>query len=199
MRPFAESDGHDLPRLVDELVPRGAAMGDDVVVVFEDAVREPVVAQELPDVFHGVQFRRTRRQEHQGDVVRHFELRRDVPSGLIEDEHGMRSLIDGLADLGEMLLHGFGITIGQDKARTLSLPRADGPEDVGPHGALIQGCGGSGSATRPPPRDLVLLAYARFVGPPELEVGAAREPASDFRQSGGEVFLKASASSSFWA
>lgn len=51
MRPFAESDGHDLPRLVDELVPCGAAMGDDVVVVLEDTVGEPVVAHELCQTF----------------------------------------------------------------------------------------------------------------------------------------------------
>lgn len=44
----------------------------------------------------------------------------------------MRAVIDAPADLGEVLLHGLGIAIGQNQARALSLPRADGPEDVGP-------------------------------------------------------------------
>ena len=49
--PSSHSDGHDPPRLIDELVPGVAAVVDDLVVGFEDAVREPIVADELPDVF----------------------------------------------------------------------------------------------------------------------------------------------------
>jgi hypothetical protein len=56
MSPNSESNRHDPPRLVDKLVPSEAAMVDDVVVGFEDAVREPVVTHELPDVFDRVQF-----------------------------------------------------------------------------------------------------------------------------------------------
>ena len=37
MGPFAHSDGHDFPRLVDELVPGVATAIDDLVVGFEDA------------------------------------------------------------------------------------------------------------------------------------------------------------------
>jgi hypothetical protein len=32
MRPIAQCDGHDAPRLIDELVPGVAAMVEDVVV-----------------------------------------------------------------------------------------------------------------------------------------------------------------------
>jgi len=35
--------------LIDELVPSLAAVVDEIVVGFEDAVGEPVVAHELPD------------------------------------------------------------------------------------------------------------------------------------------------------
>jgi hypothetical protein len=38
MRPISQSDGHDAPRLISELVPGVAAVTDDVVVVQEDAV-----------------------------------------------------------------------------------------------------------------------------------------------------------------
>ena len=48
--PIAQSEGHDAPRLIDELVPGVAAVIDDVVVGGEDAVRQPVFAHELPDV-----------------------------------------------------------------------------------------------------------------------------------------------------
>ena len=44
MRPFAHAEGHDLPWLVDEVVPGLAAQRDDVFVGFEDPVRQPVVA-----------------------------------------------------------------------------------------------------------------------------------------------------------
>lgn len=38
MRPLAQSDGHDAPRLIGEAVPCEAAMVEDVVVGFEDTV-----------------------------------------------------------------------------------------------------------------------------------------------------------------
>jgi hypothetical protein len=76
VRPLAQSDGHDAPGLVDELVPSLAAMIDEIVVGFEDAVGEPVVAHELPDVFHGIEFRAFRRQGDDGDVGRYDEARR---------------------------------------------------------------------------------------------------------------------------
>jgi len=38
MGPFSESDGHDGPGLIDEFVPRVAAMVDDVFVGAEDPV-----------------------------------------------------------------------------------------------------------------------------------------------------------------
>ncbi len=56
MRPFAHSDGHDAPWLIDELVPGFAAVGDDIVVGFEDTVGEPVAAHILPDVFLRIEF-----------------------------------------------------------------------------------------------------------------------------------------------
>ena len=52
---MAQSDGHDSPGLIDELVPRHTAVVDEIVVRFEDAVRQPVVTQELPDVFDRIE------------------------------------------------------------------------------------------------------------------------------------------------
>ena len=85
MRPIAQADGHDAPWLIDELVPGVAAVVEDVVVGSEDAVGEPVVAHELPDVLDRVELGAFRRQRDDGDVGRHDEVRRQVPAGLIEN------------------------------------------------------------------------------------------------------------------
>ena len=53
--PIPESDGHDRFRLIDELVPGLAPSLDDCVVIFENAVREPVLPKILPDVLDRVQ------------------------------------------------------------------------------------------------------------------------------------------------
>ena len=68
MRPLAQSDGHDAPRAVDERIPSVAAVIDYIVIGFEDAVREPVVAHILPDIFERIEFRAFRRQRDNGDV-----------------------------------------------------------------------------------------------------------------------------------
>ena len=89
MCPSASADRPDTPGLFHELIPGLAAVGDDVVVTLEDAVREPVVAQELPDVLDRVELGRAGRQRQKGDVVRHDQPAGDVPAGLIEQEDGM--------------------------------------------------------------------------------------------------------------
>jgi hypothetical protein len=68
MSPLAQSDGHYFPRAVDEGIPSVAAVIDDIVVGFEDSVREPVVAHVLPDIFDRVEFRAFRRQRDNGDI-----------------------------------------------------------------------------------------------------------------------------------
>ena len=65
---MAQSDGHDPPGLIGELVPSIAAMVDEIIVGFEDAIGEPVVAHELPDILDRIEFRRFRRQGENGDV-----------------------------------------------------------------------------------------------------------------------------------
>ena len=54
MSPFSRSDGHDCFGLIDELVPGLATGLNDGVVIFEDAVREPVLSEVLPDVLDRV-------------------------------------------------------------------------------------------------------------------------------------------------
>src|SRR5262249_19068902 len=73
VRPLAQSNGHDAPGLIDQLVASVAAMVDEIVVGFEDSVREPVVAHELPDIFDRIELGAFWRQRNDGDVCRHDE------------------------------------------------------------------------------------------------------------------------------
>jgi hypothetical protein len=123
MRPVAQSDRHDGPRLVDELVPGIAAVLEDVLVGAEDAIGEPVVADELPDVFDRIEFGRLWRQRHQGNVGRNVEHVGEVPSGLIEQHNGMGSRRHRLGDLGQMQRHRCGVAARQDEAGLLAPDR----------------------------------------------------------------------------
>ena len=90
MGPRSHSDGHDAPWLALEFVPGFAAMIDDIVMVEEDAVREPGVGLELPDVFCRVEFGAFGRKEERqtiGDV----ELAGRMPSRPIDKQDGVTS------------------------------------------------------------------------------------------------------------
>ena len=174
-------------------------MIDDVVVRFEDAVRQPIVAHELPDILDRIELRRSGRQRQQGDIVGDDEPVGHVPAGLIEHDQGMCARIDRPGDLVEVELHGCGVAAGQDEARALALRGADGAEDVGRFGTLVVCRPGARAASRPAPRDLVLLADARLVLPPQLYCGAGWQARPERRQFRGEFFLYASSAYSFCA
>ena len=194
------SDGHDAPRLIDELVPRFAAMIDDVLVGCEDAVRQPVVAQELPDVLDRVEFGTFGRQRDDADVGGNDELTGHVPAGLIHQYDSMGAGCHGERYLGEMQRHGLGIAKRQDQPGALAKLRANRAEDVGRLGPLVLRRRRAGSSSGPAPRDLVLLADAGFVLEPDLYGRALREGGADRCQLGSEApFLKASRACSFWA
>jgi len=200
MRPLAQSDGHDAPRLVDELVPSIAAMVDEIVVGFENTIRKPVVAHELPDVLDRVELRAFRRQGENGDIGGNDQSRRQVPAGLIDEEDGVSSWCDHLGDFGQVQVHRFGVAVRQDQGRALALFWADGTEDVGGGGALVAGRAGTGTALGPAAGDLVLLANTSFICEPDFYfVAVDRLLARDCIQARGEVFLKSSIAPSAWA
>jgi len=191
--PLAQSDGHDPPGLIDELVPRHTAVVDEIVVRFEDAVRQPVVTQELPDVFDRIELGTFRRQRHNGDVWWHDESRRQVPAGLIDQEYGVCAGRDGGGDLHQVQVHRLGVASRQDQGCTLTLFRADGTEDVGGSGALVAGRTWARAALRPAAGDLVLLADTSLICEPDFyRVDADRLLTRDCVQARGEAFLKSS-------
>lgn len=137
MGPFASSDGHDVPWLIDELVPGLAAVVDDVVVGGEDAVGEPVVAHELPDVFNWVQFGTFGRQSNDTDVAGHDELCGRMPTRLVHQHDRVSARSDPERDLGQMQGHRLGIAEGEHQSRALAVLRADCSKDIGRFCPLI--------------------------------------------------------------
>jgi hypothetical protein len=190
---MAQSDGHDAPRLVDELVPCVAAVVDEIVIGFEDAVGEPVVAHELPDVLDRIELGAFRRQGENGDVGGNDQSRREVPSRLIDQEDGMGTGRDNLGDLREVQVHRLGVASGQDQRRALALLWADWAEDVGGGGALVAGRARTGAALGPAAGDLILLADTSLVLEPDFYPGCIEALLTrDCLQARAEVFLKSS-------
>src|SRR3954468_12036905 len=95
--------------------------------------------------------------------------------------------------------HGLRIASRQDQGCALALLWADRSEDVDRTRPLIVRGAGPGASSGPAAGDLVLLAHARLVLPPQLDRGALREARPDRLQGGGETFLKSSSASGFWA
>jgi hypothetical protein len=199
MRPVAQADGHDRPRLIDQLVPGVAAVVEDIFVGSEYPVGEPVVAHELPDVFGRIELGRFGRQRHQGDVVGNGELVGEMPTGLIEQQHGVAARFDRLGDLRQMQRHGGGVAARQHQAGGSAAQRADRAEDVGRAGALIVRRRGPGATSRPAPGDLVLLADAGFILEPDFYRLAGCLLLGDLCQAGSEIFLNAATASPSWA
>ena len=123
-----------------------------------------------------------------------------MPTSLIHQQHGVGTGCDGERYLGEMKRHGLGIAEWQDQTGPLAEFRADGAEDVDRFRPLVLGRRWPRAASGPAPRDLVLLADARFVLEPDFYGRCAREGGFDRCQRGGKTpFLKASIANSFWA
>ena len=120
--------------MVVEVVPGLAAGLHDVVVSCEDGIGQPVVAQELPDVFDGVQLGTFWRQGEEGDIVWHAQRRGGMPARLIEDQHGLRATGDMARDFGQMGGHRFGVAMWHDQASRHASRRADRAKDIGRDG-----------------------------------------------------------------
>ena len=170
MGPIAHAEGHDGPGLSLQLVPCVTAMVDEGMDVVEHAVRQPVVADELPDILLRVQLGAFRWQRDDGDVVRHDELAREVPSGLIGQQQRMTFWGHVGGDRREVQVHHRGIAPGQDQTDGLALLGTDGAEDVGRGGALVGWRRRTTAAPGPAAGDLVLLANSGLVGKPDLYV-----------------------------
>ena len=175
-------------------------MVDDVVEGFEDSVREPVFAHELPYVFLRVELRAFCRQGDQRDVRRDDQSAREMPARLIDEKRGVCARRDLSGDFGEMEVHRLCIASWQDERCALAVLGTDRAEDIGRGGSLVFRGDRACAALGPAARDLVLLADARLVCKPDFYGGgldAFFMP--DLRQALREAFLKSSIAPAAWA
>jgi hypothetical protein len=176
--------------MVDEVVPGKAAVFEDVGVGAEDAVGEPVVADELPDILDRIELGAFWRQRNNSDICGHDEAGRQVPASLIDQEDGMGSGRDRFGDLRKMEVHCLAVASRQDQGRALALLGADRSEDVGGSGPLVARRARASATLRPAAGNFVLLADAGLIGEPNfyrVAVDALR--ARDRFQTLGEVFF----------
>ncbi len=193
MRPFAHPNGFDARGLADQLVPGITAMIENLNVGFEDAVGEPIISHELPDVFDGIEFWAFGWQRNDADILGYDECGSHMPPGLIHEQYGMGTRRHVSSDFSKVQVHRVGIAERQDKPCALAQCGADRSEDVGRYGALIIRCRWAGPALRPPARDPVFLTYARFVLEPDFYRSALREACANLFQLGCKApFLNAS-------
>ena len=94
-------------------------MVDDVIVGFEDPVREPVVAHKLPDVFLRVQFGTLSGQRDERDVGggSPFNLPERCHPAWIDEDRGVCAWRDLRGDLGQVKVHRLGVATRHDEQR----------------------------------------------------------------------------------
>jgi hypothetical protein len=122
-----------------------------------------------------------------------------MPAGLIEKENGVGAGVDGKTDFFQMLGHGGGIAPWHDQAGALALGGTNCAKNISRCRTLILGGEGPRASFRLAPRDLIFLADARLVLPPQLYRGAGLELRLDPRQFVRETFLKSAIAVSLWA
>ncbi len=196
MGPFSGSDRGDAAWVRYEFVPGFAAAIEDIVVALEDTVREPVVAQEPPDVLGRVEFGRAGRECRQGDIAGDLEDRGGLPSRPVEHDDGMGAGFDGEGDLFEMGVQRVCVGVGHDDPARLAFLRAYGGEDAGRGRSPVPGRGGARAAFRPSPGDLVLPPDAGLVPPPDFDLDTVIDPGAYLPQAFGEVFLNVAGAAS---
>src|SRR6266481_7932411 len=101
-----------------------------------------------------------------------------VPTGTIEDHHGMGIRGDLAADLAEMVVHRGGIADRHDQRRRFALRRADRAKHIGRGEAEVLWRHRPTTGLPPHPRQAVLLADASLVLKPYLDsrTGRLRRP-----------------------
>ncbi len=76
-------DGHNARTLIDQLVPRLAAVINDIVAGSEHTVRKPDIAHEPPDILDRVEFKTFGWERDDTDFSGNIQLISHMPTGLI--------------------------------------------------------------------------------------------------------------------
>src|SRR5512132_1495986 len=118
-----------------------------------------------------------------------------MPSGLIENHDGMGAGRDLASDHVEMQLHGLTVAARQHKCCAGAVLGTDRAEQIGRLRALIVRRARTRALLGPTIGELVLLPHPHLVLEPNFYGCAGREPLTDMRHMGREVFLNASMAS----
>jgi hypothetical protein len=122
-----------------------------------------------------------------------------VPSGAVEQQHGMGAHGDVVRDFVEVELHHVSVGIGQCEGRSDAAGRADRAEQIGVVVALVGGLARACPAPGPLPNLAVLLADPGLVPKPDFDRRRLRQSVEMGLQRARKVFLKASTVRSSWA
>ena len=166
---MVSAGGADAPWFGEDAVPCVTANVDDVVERVEEAVRQEVVAHELPELLDGVEFRAVGRQPDERDVVRDGEVGGDVLAGAVDQDGGMGAGGDRLAEFGEQDVHRLGRGPRQDDSDAGIAVRADGAEEVGRLETMVANRPGTGAGRRPAPGQRAFLTDPGLVLEPDLQ------------------------------
>src|SRR5271170_232980 len=141
----------------------------DVGQAGKHRVGEPVTAQIVPNPLDWIELGTVRRQRQQRDIAGHHEALAAVPTGTIEDDHGMSIGGDLAADLAEMMVHRDGIADRHDQRRRFALQWADRTKHIGRGKAEVLWCRRPASGLPPHPGQAVFLAEASLILEPYLD------------------------------
>jgi hypothetical protein len=134
-------------------------------------MREEALTHIEPDPLDRVELGRVGRQRQQRDIVRHGEPVRDVPAGLIQDEHGVGI---GLELPGEVLQehsHAGRGCLRQGQGKGLIGAGPAGGKEVEALETLVGQPGWTHAALVPAVAGPAFLADAGLILAPELELG----------------------------
>jgi hypothetical protein len=115
-----------------------------------------------------------------------------VPSGPVEQQHGVGALGDVARDFVEVELHHVSVGVGQREGRSDAPRWADRAEQIGVVIALVGGLPWPRPAPGPLPNLAVLLADAGLVLKPDFDRRRLGQAVEMGLQRAREVFLKAS-------
>ena len=91
-----------------------------------------VLPEVLPDVFLSVEFRAVGWDRQQRDVGWHDKSAPLLmPTGAVDEEHGVGGLIHVTSDVFKVQVHGWDIRVGEHERDTRIASWPDGAEDVG--------------------------------------------------------------------
>lgn len=152
---------------------------------------EEALLEVKPDAFDRVQFGRVGRQVDEADVGRDGEPAGDVPAGLVEHQNGMDPCGQARGEGVEEDLHHGRVGARQDECEGVVGAGADSAIEVGGLEALVGPGGRPDTFLVPDMRVAALLAHARFILEPELDIVLAMAADDPPHGLGEPPFLKA--------